>query len=47
MFYSATTARKKVLNIIHIKEALNIKVHITQKGGYFSVQLQVTFLKSE
>ena len=24
-----------MINIIHIKEALNLKVHITQKGGCF------------
>ena len=30
--FIVTTARKKVINIIQIKEALNIKAHIIQMG---------------
>ena len=34
--------QQKVVKIIHIEEALNIKVQITQQGGcFFSVQLFV------
>ena len=41
--------QEKVIRIIHIKEALNIKVHITEMGGGFLVQLLVkkVFFNSE
>ena len=42
MFFLIQQLKEKVIKIIYIEEALNIKEHITQKGGFFSsVQLLV------